>query len=220
MALGTNPSFLGVPQQGPATTGLLSSGAFPKAQPGQTQQQQQSTSSSGQVFNDPSLVKALSQSTGGAAIASGGDFTDFLNNPVAHPLFQAQLQSLLQSLVPSEQQSRQALADQFRASGGLRSGAFGNAGAALEGNILGNRQTEAGKLLGQSFPQIIQALLGSMGQGNQLIEALKLNQQEQQSTGSSFGTTATPQISAAQGQSILQQQNADQLQGALGRIGF
>ena len=139
---------------------------------------------------------------------------------MAHPLFQAQLQSLLQSLVPSEQQSRQALADQFRASGGLRSGAFGNAGAALEGNILGNRQTEAGKLLGQSFPQIIQALLGSMGQGNQLIEALKLNQQEQQSTGSSFGTTATPQISAAQGQSILQQQNADQLQGALGRIGF
>ena len=220
MALGTNPSFLGVPQQGPATTGLLSSGAFPKAQPGQTQQQQQSTSSSGQVFNDPSLVKALSQSTGGASIASGGNFTDFINNPVAHPLFQAQLQSLLQSLVPSEQQSRQALADQFRASGGLRSGAFGNAGATLEGNILGNRQTEAGKLLGQSFPQIIQALLGSMGQGNQLIEALKLNQQEQQSTGSSFGTTATPQITAQQGQSILGQQQAQAYNDARTRGGF
>lgn len=166
-------------------------------QGGEQQSNQQSTSTSGQSFADPGLVGALSQGIGGAAQGAAGQYAGFLADPVSHPLFQGQLQALLQSLVPSENSARQGLTDQFRAAGGLRSGAYGNAGATLEGNILGNRQTEAGKLLGQAFPQIVQALLGSMGQGNQLIDALKMNQQSSQSTGSSSGTTpAAPMTDA------------------------
>ena len=144
-----------------------------------------SKSTAGQKFAMPDLVSQLANLLGGVGQQAGGGLMDYLSNPVASPLFQNQLGALLNSLRPSEAQSRQALTDQFRAAGGLRSGAYGNAAGSLENDILGNREKTAANLLGQSFGPMTQALLGAIGQMNPLIQGLKMNYSDSSSNSQS-----------------------------------
>jgi len=134
-----------------------------------------STSTSGTFFQDPSQINALAALLSHLANFSSNNYESYLSNPVASPLFQNQLGPLLAALVPSEDRARQQLTDQFRAAGGLRSGAYGNSAQMLEGQILGERQKTAGNLLGQSFGPMMNAILAPLSQIAPLINALKMN---------------------------------------------
>ena len=133
-------------------------------------------SSTQTYYADPALAQNLSQSLGGLQQNLAGQYQGLLQDPTASPLYQGQLQGLLHSLLPSEAQARTSLADTFRNAGGLRSGAYGSSASQLEGDILGRRQDTAAKLLGQAFPQLMQALQNPLGQVSSLIDALKLSQ--------------------------------------------
>lgn len=111
---------------------------------------------------------------------AAGQYMNFLNNPIASPLYQGQLSGLLASLQPQETAARGALTDQYRAAGGLRSGAYGVAGANLEGNLMRNKQVMASQLLGQMFPQMVQALQWPMGNQTSLLGALRLSEANSQ----------------------------------------
>lgn len=133
-------------------------------------------SSQSTFYSDPAIAQSLAQSLSGLQQGLAGQYQGLLQNPTASPLYQGQLQGLLQSLLPSEARARTGLTDTFRAAGGLRSGAYGTSAAQLEGDILGRRQETAGRLLGQTFPQLMQALQNPLGQVSSLIDALKLSQ--------------------------------------------
>jgi hypothetical protein len=133
-------------------------------------------SSQQSYYSDPALASNLAQSLGGLQQNLAGQYQGLLQDPTASPLYQGQLQGLLHSLLPSETQARTSLADTFRNAGGLRSGAYGSSASQLEGDILGRRQDTAAKLLGQAFPQLMQALQNPLGQVSSLINALKLSQ--------------------------------------------
>lgn len=141
-----------------------------------------STSTSGTYFQDPSQINALSALLSHLANFSSNNYESYLQNPVASPLFQNQLGPLLQALIPSEDRARTQLTDQFRAAGGLRSGAYGNSSQMLEGQILGERQKAAGNLLGQSFGPMMQAILAPLSQIAPLINALKMQNSSSTST--------------------------------------
>lgn len=127
-------------------------------------------------FLDPQLVQQLAQQLGGVATQASNQYMNFLNNPTSSPLFQGQLSGLLQSLIPSEQQARTNLSDVFRAAGNTGSSVFGNSAQGLERDILGNRTQAASRLLGQAFPQIVQALQNPMNQIDNLIRSLRTAQ--------------------------------------------
>jgi hypothetical protein len=129
-----------------------------------------------QNFLDPKLVQGLAGTLGGVQQNAAGNYMDFLSNPTAHPLYQAQIGGLLQSLMPGEQRARQGLTDTFRAAGGLRSGAYGREAGMLEGDLQDNRSQTASRLLGQMFPQMTQALQNPMNNIPSLIQSLKLSQ--------------------------------------------
>ena len=123
-------------------------------------------------YSDPNYVQQLLKGLTGQQQQLG----NFVQNPTASPLFQGQLSGLLKSLIPSEQQAVTGLNDMFRGAGNTGSSVYGGAAQGLQSDILQNRQTMASKLLGQSFPQIVQALLGQMGLTPQMLNALKLQQ--------------------------------------------
>lgn len=148
--------------------------------PPQGGQQSRSLMQGGSFFSNPELVKQLSSLLGGLGQGAGKNYMDYLMNPASSSLFTSQLQGLLQNpqLLQSENMARQNLADQFRIGGGLNSGALGTAGANLESSILGNRQSLAANLLGQTFGQTLGGLQFPVGQLTPLIQALTLNRQQ------------------------------------------
>jgi hypothetical protein len=131
-------------------------------------------------------------------------YNEFMQDPVNSNTFQTQLKSLLASLAPGEADARSALTDRFRASGGLRSGMHGVAGARLEGDIIGRRQNAAGTLLGQTIQQMTQLLGLPMSQMAPLIQALELQQASSQgsSVGSSFQNPTSRTSSSGTGGSL------------------
>lgn len=139
------------------------------------------SSSTGTMFSNPEFVQRLLRSLTGQQ----AQFGNLLSNPTASPLFQNQLQGLLQALEPSESAARGNLTDIFRGAGNTASSTFGGAARRLEGDILGKRQQVASNLLGQSFQQLTQALLGQMGLTPQLLNALKLSQGSRTGAGGS-----------------------------------
>jgi hypothetical protein len=158
---------------------------------------QKSTSKSNQstFFSDPTLANALGQSAGGVAQGAAGNYLNFINNPTAHPYFTNALGGLLQALIPSEQNARMSLNDQFRAAGNTASSTYGQKAMGLESELMRNRQGVASQLLTSMFPQITQALFAPIGQSSNLMNALKLSQgsSSSNSSGQSFFNPNTGQ---------------------------
>jgi len=123
-------------------------------------------------------VQQTSGALGNLQTQLAGQYQGLLQDPTSSPLYQGQLGGLLKSLLPSEDRARTNLTDTFRATGGLRSGAYGREAGNLENDILGQREQTAQRLLGQVFPQLMQALQQPMGQIPSLIDALKLSQSQ------------------------------------------
>jgi hypothetical protein len=138
-------------------------------------------------YSNPDLVQQLAASLGGLQSNLTTQYQGLLQNPMASPLIQGQLGPLLQSFIPSENRARTAYTDAARSAGALRSGAYMRGLPQLEGELLGKRQQATGQLLGQAFPQLMQALQNPLGQISSLIDALKLSQ----------GTGAQPGASSA-----------------------
>lgn len=163
-------------------------------------------------FSDPKVVQQLLKSLGGQQEQLG----NFMQNPAGSQLFQGQLSGLLNALIPSEQRAMTQLSDIGREGGNTASSVYAGLVGQQQNDFLRNRQELASKLLGQSFNQITQALLGQMGLTPQLLNALKLSQQnsnKQQTNGwesippsqglntpmsSSFGGAGAPSYSYAQ----------------------
>jgi len=139
-----------------------------KLKPGQQQ--------SGTYFQQPNVVKALTNLMGGVAEQTGSQYADFINNPTGSPIYQNALGGLLGSLVPGENASRMALNDQFRAAGNTASSSYGHAAAGLESDIMRNRSETASKLLTTLFPQVTDALYKPLASTPSLIDATKLQQ--------------------------------------------
>jgi len=149
--------------------------------------QQSTSTSSGQASSAggsyfPTDISTLLESLTNPAAFAGANYANFLSNPAASPLFQAQLGPLMQSMNQYGVDARNSLTDQFRAAGGLRSGAYANAIPRLEGDLVAKRGAAFGNLLGQVFQQMTQALQAPMNQVPNLLNALKLTQQSSQST--------------------------------------
>ena len=147
-------------------------------------EQQVSLQAGNTYYSDPKFIQQLLGSLMGTKGQPGQmeQFTNYLSNPAGSQLFQGQLGGLLQALVPSEQGAVTGLNDMFRGAGNTGSSVYGGAAQGLQSDLLGNRQEMASKLLGQSFQQITQALLGQMGLTPELISATKL-QSSQGATG-------------------------------------
>ena len=155
--------------------------------------------SSSTYMSQPDVTNPLAASLAGLQQNLAGQYQGLLQNPTASPLFQGQLGPLLKSLIPSEDRARQSLTDTFRSAGGLRSGAYGRSATQLEGDILGRREETAGKLLGQAFPQLMQALQNPMSQISSLIDALKLSQGQGAYTGRTGGGDPWASLSPSMG---------------------
>lgn len=168
-----------------------------------SQHSSQSTSQSGSYFSNPALVDSLARQFGGLYESVVPVYQNFMADPVNSNTFQTQLRSLLASLAPGEEDSRNQLTDRFRAAGGLRSGAHAVSGARLEGDIIGRRQNAAGTLLGQTIQQMTQLLGLPMSQLAPLIQALELQQSSSQSSsqGSSQGTSSRDPVTQSQSNS-------------------
>jgi hypothetical protein len=156
---------------------------------------------SGQTFyGNPELAQKIMGSLAGPITQTAGMLPEYLNNPTASPAFQNTIQGLLAALAPSEAASRTALSDQARAAGNMSSGAYGVAGANLEGDIMRNRGELASKTLLSTMGPTIQAILGALGQGPQLLESMRLSQQyrapQQQPAGTSGGSPTAPTTSS------------------------
>lgn len=152
------------------------------------QSSSQQTSQSGSYFSNPALVDSMARNFAGLYENVVPTYNEFMQDPVNSNLFQTQLKSLLASLAPGEQDSRNQLTDRFRAAGGLRSGAHAVGGARLEGDIIGRRQNAAGTLLGQTIQQMSQLLGLPLSQMAPLIQALELQQSSSQGTSQSTGS--------------------------------
>lgn len=164
--------------------------------------------SSQTYYADPNAANGLIQQLLGNIQQQQGNLNSFVANPTASPLFQGQLSGLLGALAPDEQRGATNLQDVFRNAGNTSSSVFGDAAQNYQGGIQRNHQELASKLLGQSFQQIVGALLPQITQGPQLLEAMRLSQsyrpQQQQSGG---GSTSSPTSSGggAQPNNSLQQ---------------
>jgi hypothetical protein len=168
---------------------------------GSSQHSSQQTSQSGSYFSNPALVDSMARNFAGLYENVVPVYNEFMQDPVNSNTFQTQLKSLLASLAPGENDSRNQLTDRFRAAGGLRSGAHGVAGARLEGDIIGRRQNAAGTLLGQTIQQMSQLLGLPLSQMAPLIQALELQQASSQGTsqGTSFQNPTTRSSSSSVG---------------------
>ena len=136
-----------------------------------------------------------------------GNLNSFIANPTASPLYQGQLSGLLGSLAPDEQRGATNLQDIFRNAGNTSSSTFGSAANQYQGDVQRNHQELASKLLGQSFQQIVSALLPQIQQGPQLLEAMRLSQSyrapQQQSVSSSSGAGSTGSGASGLNNSLL-----------------
>lgn len=161
-------------------------GGYPVNVPG-TDGKSSTQAQYGSHYLDPKMVRNLAQTLGGVQQGAASQYLPFLQNPTASPLFQGQLSGLLASLQPSEDLARRNLSDQLRASGNAASSTGAGAIRMGESDILRNRQELSSKLLGQSFDQIVRALMAPQQQIPQLINALKLNYGTGQSAGAFSG---------------------------------
>jgi hypothetical protein len=180
-------------QQQPQYPSLPTNASWSSPSPQSQSQQQsvqgsQSTQQSGQYFQNPSLVGAVSGNLGGVQQQAGQNYMNFINDPTSHPYFSNALSGLLQALVPSENAARMNLNDTFRAAGNTASSTFGDKAVGLESELMRNRMGTASQLLTQMFPQIASALYNPLSQTSSLIDALKMNQSSGQS--SSFGQSS------------------------------
>lgn len=149
---------------------------------------QSSQQSSKSFFSDPALVQQLSRILGGAAGDTGAQYANFLRDPVSNPLYTNALAGMLGELQPGFQAERAGLADQFRAAGNTGSSTYGDAANRMALGHERNMGGIASQLLTTLFPQMAQALFAPMGQIPNLLNALKL----QESQGSSQGTSWAP----------------------------
>lgn len=124
----------------------------------------------------PGYALPFTQQSSGLAQSTIPQYSQYVQNPTQSPLYQNALSGLLAALQPSEEAARTGVTDAFRNAGNLSSGAFANASAQLEGDLVRNRQVTASNLLNQQFPQMIQALLGPQQNFTNLLQALKLSQ--------------------------------------------
>lgn len=151
----------------------------------------ESTGVSGNYFSNPDLVNQLASSLGGVAGTASQNYFPLLTDVTNNNLYKSQLQGLLQSLQPSEQKATTGLQDLFRSAGMTNSGAFAQQAANLQRDILNNRTQAAGKLAGDTFGQLVQALQGPLNQSSALINSLKLSQSQQPQTyNDNLGSTA------------------------------
>jgi hypothetical protein len=140
-----------------------------------------------------------------------GNLNSFMANPTASPLFQGQLSGLLSALAPDEARGATQLQDVFRNAGNTSSSVFGDAAQNYQSGVQRNHQELASKLLGQSFQQIVSALLPQIQQGPQLLEAMRLSQsyrapqQQSVSGGSSGGGTPSSSFGGSSPNNSLQQ---------------
>lgn len=143
--------------------------------PETTKPQQQSTSSgkSKTTFLNQNMLQQLMQMFSGMLGGAGGGYANFVNDPTSSSAFQNSLSGLLAALAPGEQNSRNALTDQFRASGGLRGSAYGQSASNLEGDIMRNQQITASDLLAKMYPQIASAMFAPMSQLANVMSASK-----------------------------------------------
>lgn len=177
---------------GKSTTDTLTLPGLPKLGEGMNAGTQVSTGQSSTYFQNPELAKALAALLGNQAQQAGADYMDFVKNPASNPIFQSALGGLLDSLAPSENNARVALADQFRAAGNTASSTFADKAMGLETELLRNRQLMSSDLLTKLFPQVTEALYRPMGQIPQLLDAQKLQQATQQSKSVYGGVTRDP----------------------------
>lgn len=84
---------------------------------------------------------------------------DELNaDPLKSTLFRNTITPLLASLVPSETAARRNLADRFRQTGQLQSGAFAEQARLQENDILGNRNELVARHAGDIYSRLLQSL--------------------------------------------------------------
>lgn len=102
-----------------------------------------------------------------------GGFLTGLNqlnaDPLANPMFQRTIQSILASLAPSETSARRNLGDIFRRTGQTQSGAFAEQSRMLEGDILGKRGEVTARHAGDIYSRLLSGqdltLQGLLAQG-------------------------------------------------------
>lgn len=189
---------------GMAPAGALSTGgAFGSAGAGGSVQQSQSTSQqgsqSGDYFNNPNLVNALSGSIGGLGQQMAGQYQNFLADPTSHPYFANALSGLLGALRPGEMDAQRNLMDMFRAGGNTASSTFGHEAQGLIANQDRNRAQLASQLLTTMFPQMTQAMQQPMTLAEQLISALKMNQSSSAGTSNSTSSGLSSQAGSGAG---------------------
>lgn len=124
-------------------------------------------------FGGGNFVQQLLTLLGGLSQGTGSQYLNFIQNPTKSPLYQNQLSGLMRSLEPGEQKAQTNLMDMFRNAGNMASGAYGTAASNLQGDLVRNQQVLASQLLGQMFPQMIQALQGPMNTASGLVGSLK-----------------------------------------------
>ena len=146
-----------------------------------------SSQSYANTYLDPKMVKGLAKTLGGTAEGASSSYLPFIQDPTSHPLFQKQLSGLLQSLQPQEDASRRNTLDMLRASGMSNSSTGANAINNNESQIRSEQQRLGANVLGQSFSQIVQALMGPQAMIPNLINALKLNYGTGQSNATAGG---------------------------------
>jgi hypothetical protein len=174
--------------------------------------------SSQTYYADPNAAGDLIQRLIQNMQTQSGNLNSFIANPTASPLYQGQLQGLLGALAPDEQRGATNLQDIFRNAGNTSSSTFGSAANQYQGDVQRNHQELASKLLGQSFQQIVGALLPQIQQGPQLLEAMRLSQSyraPQQQSVSSSGGSSTPSSSLS-GSTAQPNNSLQQLLSALG----
>lgn len=125
------------------------------------------------TFLNQGLLQNLMKMLGGVMGQTAGGYANFVNDPTSSPAFQNSLSGLLAALAPQEANSRNALTDQFRASGGLRGSAFGQSASNLEGDIMRNQQVTASDLLAKMYPEIANAMFAPMGQLASILSGAK-----------------------------------------------
>lgn len=97
----------------------------------------------------------------GGALQRQPNIAEFLQQGMQSPLLEAVLGPALARYMEGADQSRQALTDRYRASGGLRSGAYSVAGPKLEGEILQGRGSLIGDVISKMLSPMLQAQLGA-----------------------------------------------------------
>lgn len=98
--------------------------------------------------------------------------SDFTSQGMNSPLLQTILQPALRNLMQGEAQGRTALADQFRAAGGLRGSQYGKAIPQLEGQFQQQRGNLISDLTSRTLSPLIQGLLTQQGQQFMPADAL------------------------------------------------